>query len=89
MVQLVLQCLLEFVPDRPLRIRATHIEWNLMHAFHLGGDLRATQNETNLRSIAMSDRYIPALLDHIGDMVCGFTQRAFLILNRLMMRILD
>jgi hypothetical protein len=52
-----------------------------MHAFHFGGDFRAAQNETNLWSIAVTDRQIPACFDHIRNVMSGLTQRLLLVFH--------
>ena len=55
----------------------------------LCGDLRAAQDETDLRTIAMTDGHIPAGFDHIGDVIGSFLGSLVLILNGLMFFILD
>ncbi len=55
----------------------------------LCGDLRAAQDETDLRAIAMTDGHIPAGFDHVGDVVGGFLGGQVLVFNSLVVLVLD
>ena len=52
-----------------------------MHPFHFGSDLRPAQDEPNLRTVAMTDRQVPACLDHIDDVVRRLAQSLLLIFH--------
>ena len=80
-VILILKCLLELVADGTLRVCAAHIQRDLVHALHLGGDLRAAQDEANLRPVTVADGQVPAGFDHIGDVVGGLAQGLLLSLH--------
>jgi hypothetical protein len=60
-----------------------------VHPLHFCGDLRAAQDESNLRSIAVADRQVPAGFDHIGDVVRGLTQRLLLVFDGDILVIFD
>jgi hypothetical protein len=80
-VILVLQRLLELVPDGALCIRAAHVQRHLVHAFDLRGDLGAAQDEPHLRSVAVTDRQVPACFDHVRDVMGGLAQSLLLVLH--------
>ena len=77
----VLQRLLELISDRALRIRAADIQRDFMHPFILCRDLRAPQNEPNLRPVAMTDGQVPSGFDHIRHMMGSLTQSLLLVLH--------
>ena len=87
--QLVLQCLLQLVTDRPLAVRTAHIQRNFVHTLVLGGNLGPAQDETNLRAIAMPDSDIPPGSDHVCHVTGSLAQRIFLVFNGNMLGITD
>ena len=88
-VQLVLQRLLQGVADGALAVGPAHIQRHLVHAFYLGGNLRAAQDEAHLRAVAVTDGHVPACLDHVCDVVGGFFCGLVLIFNRLTFLVFD
>ena len=60
-----------------------------MHSGNLLRDLRAAQDEADLRPVAVPNGDIPSLLDHIADVVYGFFSRHILIAHRLVLRIFN
>ncbi len=67
----VLKSLLQGITNRTLSVRPAHIQRDFMHAFRFGGDLGASQDEPDLRAVAMADGHIPASLDHVSNMIGG------------------
>ena len=89
MIELVVQVLLERVANRTLRIRTAGVNRHLVHPGDLRGDLRAAQDEADLRPVPVPNRHVPPHLDHIGDVMRRLLRRLVLILNALVLLILN
>jgi hypothetical protein len=50
----------------------------------VGGQLGTAQYKADLRAIAVSNRHIPTIFDHWGNVFAGFVSRYVLITNRLL-----
>ena len=51
--------------------------------------LRAAQNKTNLRAVAVRQYQIPACFDHVGDVLNAFHHRFVLVGNAVVVIVLD
>ena len=89
MEQVVLQVLLQGIADGALAIGAAYIQRHFVHPFHLVGNLRPAQDKSHLRPITMADDHIPALCDHISNVLRAFLSRLVLVLDSLVLGILD
>jgi len=83
----VLQGLLQVIPDRSLGVGAANVQGYGVDMFP--SQLRAQQNETYLRSIAMGDDHRPTGFDQVDNMTRGFLNGPILVGNRLMGVVLD
>jgi hypothetical protein len=55
----------------------------------LSRQLRAAQDEPDLRAVPMRQEHIPALFDHARHVFARFNGGGVLIVDRLMLRVLD
>ena len=79
----VAQRLEEHVADRALDVGAGVVH---RHRRHLGdGELRAAQDEADLRAVAVRDHHLPAALDHAGDVLGERAHHRVLVGDRLVL----
>jgi len=60
-----------------------------VHTSGFGGNFRAAQNVTNLRTVPMTDCHVPTLLDHVGNVQGGFLCGFILTFNGDMFIVFD
>ena len=72
--ELVVQGARDHVTDGSLGVSADHVQRGLMHL--AGRQLVSAQDEADLRAVAVGDDHVPALHDHIGDVLARLLDRA-------------
>jgi len=85
--EMVVEVLLQGVPDGPLGVGAAHVEGHLVQL--VPGQLGASEDEADLRPVPVGDGHIPACFDHGGDVRARFARGAVLVLDRLVLGVLD
>ena len=53
------------------------------------GDFRAQHDEAHLRTVAVGNQHLPALLDDVGDVFNRLAQREVLVFDALLVAVLD
>src|SRR5215212_1056256 len=75
--ELIVERLLEHVAGRPLSIGASVVQWDVMQ--FVAGEVGASEEETDLRAVAVGYDHLPTLPDHLRDVAHGLGGRLLLI----------
>ena len=85
----VVERLLNLVADGALRVRDAAYQRDDVHPRDRAGDFRAQHDEAHLRTVAVGNQHLPALLDDVGDVFHRLAQRKYwssTCLSRCLMR---
>ena len=85
--EVVVEVLLQGVPDCPLRVGADGVERDLVDL--VGRQLGSSKDEPHLRAVAVGNGHVPTLTDHPRDVPAGLARRDVLIADGLMLTVLD
>lgn len=85
----VVERLLDLVADGALRVRDAAYQRDDVHPRDRAGDFRAQHDEAHLRTVAVGNQHLPALLDDVGDVFHRLAQREVLVFDALLVAVLD
>ncbi len=77
------------IADGPLGVGSTGFKRHLVHTGHLGRDLGPAQDEAHLGTVTMANGHVPALFDHVGDVIAGLLGGQVLVLHSDLGLVLD